>query len=329
MPGHASDSQGSKPQSKNGCIETMKPRPVSVSPQKRPSLSGQYPGYAQRFAKASILKQQDRSDAAPPTTGAVTQAVATGAHAQDCSPSPRPRSAPKSEPLADSADSLCGHTTSEDEPRDAASTQKGFHSDQPGYGAGVGSTASEDPTVDGSTDVAPSEKPEPSQQTGLAESHGPAESVPSNSGKSPSKAQPTGDASRHTSTAEEVEMESEASTQLPEQLPEKETAKKRLSSAKVSIKRVLAEKRSVAAAYRGRATKRVGVWVQSLSCFTSAQPPSPQATPTKLPADTDGAKNVDVLAHAYSMRDQGGGQWRIGTTAEPEVRTHRYHLLLL
>lgn len=307
----------------------MKPRPVSVSPQKRQSLSGQYPGYAQRFAKASILKQQDRSDAAPPTTGAVTQAVATGAHAQDCSPSPRPRSAPKSEPLADSADSLCGHTTSEDEPRDAASTQKGFHSDQPGYGAGVGSTASEDPTVDGSTDLAPSEEPEPSQQTGLAESHGPAESVPSNSGKSPSEAQPSGDASHHTSTAEEVEMESEASTQLPEQLPEKETAKKRLSSAKVSIKRVLAEKRSVAAAYRGRATKRVGVWVQSLSCFTGAQPPSPKATPTKLPADFDGAKGADVLAHADSMRDQGGGQWRIGTTAEPEVRTHQYHLLLL
>lgn len=307
----------------------VKPPSLDVSPTKGAGIGAQLspqqpsPGYAQRYAKASTTNRRVSGDAAA-ALYTVAQSETTG-HAQlpgkDCSPLLRPRSAPKNEPLADSADSLCGHTTSEDEPRDTAAPQD-EKCDQQGDGQGMDYTTTEPSNVE-SSKISAAQKSQSGEQMGFAEDNAAPEagSVRGNSEGTSSEAEPSEEPSHNTSTAEDVETQSEASPQ-----PHEGATAQKTSSAKLSIMQILAEKRSVAAAYGGQATKKVGIWVQRLSCFKGAQPPSPRAAPAKDPTDPDEVKGLGILAHADSML--APGQWRIGTQMEHEEVRIRPLLLL-
>ncbi|BDA46258.1 hypothetical protein COCOBI_08-3500 [Coccomyxa sp. Obi] len=231
-----------------------------------------------------------------------------GLPGKDSSPVQPPRSAPKVESLADSAETLCGLTTSEDDQETAGNQQEGLRSAHEEHMASTASEQSHAATANG--EHPETQESEAKQQVASAESHAASDAaitIDSNS-----EVEALKDVSRNgtqnASADEEVTMPPKYSALR------KETTAKAVSSAKHSITRLFAVKSSGAAADSGQNTV---VWARMLACFRGAQPLSPRAAPEKVPTDPAQSKVLAGLAHADSMLDQG--QWRIGTQTEPEV----------
>ena len=270
------------------------------------------PGYAQRVVPTRRAQKQIVSRAAPAhlddSNKGKTAEGQEGLLGKDGSPVQPPRTAAKAESLADSAETLCGITASEDEHRTAGDQQEGLISAHEVHTASTASEQSHAATASGESPE--TQGTEAKQQVAPADSHAASDAAITSDSNSEVEAQKDVSQSRpqNSSVDEEVTMQ-------PEHIASrKESIAQAFSSAKHSITRLFAAKSSEAAV---DSRQRPVVWAQMIACFRGAQPQSPRAPPEKVPTDPARSKALAGLAHADSMLDQE--QWRIGTQTEPEV----------
>lgn len=270
------------------------------------------PGYAQRLVTTRSAKQQISGPAAPAHVDHSSEGKTTegegGLQDKDSSPVQPPRSAPKVESLADSAETLCGLTASEDDQEIAGDEKGGIEIAHEMHMASTASGQSHSAMATGEQPVV--QKSEADRQVASADSH------------AASDATFTSDSNSEVEAIKDVSQNSTQNTSIDEEVTmrpkymalRKETIAKAVSSTKHSITRLFTVKSSGASADGGQ---RPVFWAQMLACFRGAQPLSPKAAPEKIPSDPAQGKALAGLAHADSMLDQE--QWRIGTHMEPEV----------
>lgn len=275
------------------------PPRIDVNLGKKASAGGQLSpnlGYAQRFAAAAATKQVVSSDAAPDLHAAEETQEIQRLPTMEPSPLPRPKSAPKKDPLADSAETLYCHTVAdgqEDVTADQRPSGHGTASDmshaQPIKAAEVQETGLEPPT-------------------GSADSHVASDAEAAIVDGSLAVAESSKDASRSSSSAKEVEVSVKSTIAA--------TPKRKLdlSAAKQSFIRLFAPKTGTTAVPGQHTSKRMSVLMHIMACFRSPQLPCTAPGKQQLHAGEEVAKTAGDLAHADSILEQG--QWRIGTQME-------------